>query len=230
MTSDRRTCSFAAVWWQSGCQSVRMLNFSDINYCSSSASPAEKALRIISNKQTKSTLYKLTLSPSAMVYVKTERRLTESVLQSVRRSNDWPQLLGVSCQDQLTLLWVEQTCGTKGASGPERSKNNDSLTVLVEILTCVTPTETNLQPAKLKVYKSAMQTSHSHQQDLLNCRNWQIYKPKSLCSTFLAFLVLSLTFWTAPAERLWPSPLYYHSETQLSINRGIVVFLLWHLL
>lgn len=121
-------------------------------------------------------------------------------------------------------LWHQRSKGPR-----ECQEQSDSLTLFVEILTCVTPTETNLQPARLKVYKSAMQTSQSHQQDLLNCRNWHIYKPKSLCSTFLTFLVLSLTFWTAPAERLWPSPLYYHSETQLSMNRGKVVFLLWHL-
>jgi len=41
----RLTCSFSAVWWQSGCQSAQTLCFSGIKRCASSASQAEKALR-----------------------------------------------------------------------------------------------------------------------------------------------------------------------------------------
>lgn len=43
--TERRTCSFAAVWWQSGCQSAQSLCFSDIKCSLSSVSQAEKALK-----------------------------------------------------------------------------------------------------------------------------------------------------------------------------------------
>lgn len=45
--TEKHTCSFVTVWWQSGCQSVRSLYFSHIKGYASSVSQAEKALQNI---------------------------------------------------------------------------------------------------------------------------------------------------------------------------------------